>query len=199
MPKVVVPVGFDSGPFWSMEPGAKPEYYRVLLADQVIHLPEDAYLVWASAMLDRQAQAEVRFTRADLLGLTAADERIANPEATADKLLSSGLLAEYDSADAKSFLQAYKLRLLAEGSGNTQERPEVFRLSRRGEVVLEVYFDVYAMLEGMPDAPNMWDEIEDYAKSLPAEGTFSLEELTVMFASAVPAAVATRCGYLQPS
>ncbi|WP_163506748.1 hypothetical protein [Fodinicola acaciae] len=199
MPKVIVPVGFDGGPFWSMEPGEHPQYCRVLLGDQTMHLPEDAYLVWGTAMLDQPAHAESRFTKADLVRLSSDDSRIVDPEGTVDRLSNAGLLVEFDPEDALTFLRSYKLYLLAEGSGNSKERPESFRLSRRGEVVLELYYDAYAILEGMPYAANMWDEIQDYVKTLPSEGTFSLEQLTLMFASAVPALVASRCGYLQPS
>ncbi|WP_163566612.1 hypothetical protein [Fodinicola feengrottensis] len=199
MPKVIVPVGFDSGPVWPLEPADQPTCYEVLLGDGSLQLTEDAYLVWATAMLDRQAHAEVRFNRADLLKLTTGDERIPDPEVMIEKLLNSKILVEYDPDDPARFLQDYKLHLLAEGSGNTKEHPDTFRLSRRGEVVLELYHDAYAMLRGMPYVSSMSVEIQTYSKALPTDGTFTLDELSVMFARAVPSIVATRCGYLQPS
>jgi hypothetical protein len=199
MPKVIVPVGFDAGPVWPLESASEPEYYEVLVGDGSVELPEDVYLVWGTTMIDRPAHADVRFTKDDLVRLTSDDSRIADPQGAIQRLVDGGLLAEYDPAEPSEFLRAYKLHLLAEGSGNTQEHPEMFRLGRAGQILLELYHDAYAMLLGMPYASNMSEEIESYSKMTPAEGSFNLGELSEMFARTVPAVVSTRCGYLQPS
>jgi hypothetical protein len=198
MPKVIVPVGFDGGPVWPLDAGDQPDYYEVIVDDRSMQLPEDAYLIWATSMLDRVAQAEGRFERADLLRLTSDDDRITDPNGTIQQLLDSGLLVEFDPEDCQAFLQQYRLYPLAEGGGNTKEHPEAFRLTRRGEVVLELYHDAYGMWQGMVKAANIWEEIEGYAKDLPS-GSFNLEQLTFLFARAIPAIVSTRCGFLQPS
>lgn len=199
MPMVIVPVGFDSGPVWPLEPATEPEYYEVLVGEGAAELPADGYLVWGTAMLDRPAHAEASFERGDLLRLTSGDDRIPDPASTIQKLLNSGLLVEYDTDEPAKFLQNHRLYLLAEGSGNTQEHPESYQLSRRGEVVLELYHDVYAMLRGMPYATSIWAEIEGYASTPPADGPFTLDDFAAMVARTIPAVVATRCGYLQPS
>lgn len=199
MPKVIVPVGFDGGPEWPDEPADAPLHYEVIRGDDSVQLPEDAYLIWGAALVDRQAHAEVRFGRSDLLRLTSDDQRIQQPEATIERLITSGLLVEYDPADCLPFLRNYRLYPLAEGAGNTRENPVMYRLSRAGSVMLELYHDAYAIWQGSMNASSIWDGVERYGKALPSEGTLTTEQLTEMYARAIPVILATRCGFLQPS
>jgi hypothetical protein len=196
---IIVPVGFDNGPRFGPSGGVEPDFYEVTVGSQSAGLPRDAYQVWSTAHVDVQSHARLQFTRRRLVELS---EPLVGPGAAevVERMLADNLLVEFEpsSRSALGLLQAYNLHPTAQGMGNSGERPEVFRIGRDGNVLLEVVPDVYSFWCGSFTAASMWDEIQRFAKELPAGAPLNAEELGHVLSAAVPMIVSSRCGFLEP-
>jgi hypothetical protein len=84
----------------------------------------------------------------------------------------------------------------AEGMGSIPDRPEMFRIGRNGEVLLEVFSDIYSMWALNLNSPNIWTLAEKFGQG---PGPLDAVETGYMFAQVAPTMVALKLGYLQPS
>ncbi|GAA1668911.1 hypothetical protein [Fodinicola feengrottensis] len=199
MTTIIVPVGFGNGPRFGIDGGPEPAFYEVLRADESIALPHGAYQVWLTAHADIEAHATLAFTRDRLVEL--AEPSVGSGTAgLVDRLISSRVLAEYEpgSGSALEFLRTHRLYPTAEGLGNTAEEPEMFRIGKNGEVLLEVIPDVYTFWCGSYNSTSIWDDIVKYDREFEEEQPLTVEELAQMFSAAIPMIVAARCGFLEP-
>lgn len=199
MTKIIVPVGFDNGPRYAADE-TEHDYYEVVLSHgESAELPDDAYRVWVLAYADLKAHQDLVFTRERLVQLAAAGPETAEQaEAIIDGLIEAGALAEYEpgTASAIDFLRKHRMFPFAEGMGSTRERPEMFRIGRNGEVLLEVFSDIYSIWSLNVDSPSIWAMIEWFAK---VPEPLTAEETGFMFAQVAPTLVSLRLGYLQPA
>ncbi|GAA1698548.1 hypothetical protein GCM10009765_54960 [Fodinicola feengrottensis] len=197
---IIVPVGFDNGPRFGPDGGTEPHYYEVTVGSQSAGLPRDAYQVWSTAHVDVQAHARLQFTRRRLIELC---EALVGPAAgtVVERMLADGLLAEFEpgSRTALELLRNYNLHPSAQGMGNSAERPEVFRIGRDGNVLLEVVPDVYSFWCGAFTGSSLWEEVLRYEKELPPDAPLNAEELGHVLSAAVPMIVSSRCGFLEPA
>lgn len=199
MPKIIVPVGLDLGP---EHPADETEtfHYEILTGEQSVDLPEDAYRVWALAFPDVESQKNRTFTREKLTALAidnAGDtDRV---KANIDALLESGLLVEYDpdSDEALRFLEQFRLIPCSVGMGNTPERPDMYRLGRGGEVLLEVFSDIFSVWSLGLSTPSIWHATS--AVATPDTDGTSATDIGHVVADAVPVLVALELAYLQVS
>jgi hypothetical protein len=197
---IIVPVGFDNGPRYDPDtPERGPEFYAVVEGRNVVELPLEAYEVWQTAHVDVQSHASGEFTRDLLIQLGARDGR--DTAGIVDRLVKSGLLAEYEvgTPSAIQFLQTYRLFPTGEGIGNSQENPELFQIGRNGDVLLEVVSEVFTFWTVAFAYPSMWDAVLEDARTIPPGLPYSnAEELGYLLAAAVPMIVSTRTGMLMP-
>ncbi|GAA1686263.1 hypothetical protein [Fodinicola feengrottensis] len=201
MAAIIVPVGFDNGPRYDPDaaPDSGPEYYEVSERRNSAELPFDAYEVWQLAHVDVQSHAAGEFSRDRLIELAARTGRDAN--GIVNRLVATGLLVEYEvgTPSAIKVLQSHQLHPTGQGIGNTQEHPEIFRIGRNGEVLLEVVNEVYTFWTVSHGYPSIWDAVQDDAQAIPAGLPYqTAEELGYLFAAAIPMIVASHMGVLEP-
>lgn len=198
MPSIIVPVGFDSGPQYPADPTER-FYCEVLNGGNSMHLPESAYRVWALAFPDVESHRNLDFTR-EKLAYIASDTTqpsIATAQQTIDELVSAGLLVEYEpgTPSALDFLTKHRIHATAHGMGSTPEEPEMFRIGRAGQVVLDVFYDIYAVWSGGKDAPSIWHTVQTLAPR-PGPNVPDQKDLGYTIAGAIPALVSLDLAYL---
>jgi hypothetical protein len=199
MAKIIVPVGFDNGPRYAADESETDHYEIIASPGQSFDLPDDAYRVWVLAFADLEAHRDLAFTRERLVKLAAAGpETPEQVEMIVEGLVSGGALAEYEpgTASALDFLRGHRLYPFAEGMGSTREKPEMFRIGRNGEVLLEVYSDIYSIWSLNLDSPDIWTMIEWFCEP---PSPLTADETGFMFAQVVPTLLALRLGYLRQS
>lgn len=199
MTKIIVPVGFDIGIRHAVDPSETEHYEIVLSNDDGAELPADAYRVWVLASADLEAHRDLVFTRERLVKLAAAGpETVEQAESIVDGLLEARVLAEYEpgTPSAIDFLRQHRMFPFAEGMGSIPERPEMFQIGRNGEVLLEVFSDIYSIWALNLNNTSLWSIVEEFGQG---PGPLDAEETGYMFAQVVPTLVALRLGYLQPS
>ncbi|WP_163510475.1 hypothetical protein [Fodinicola acaciae] len=199
MTKIIVPVGFDNGPRYAASESTSSYYELLLSHDEGLELPADAYRAWTLAATDLQAHQDLAFTRERLIKLASAGpENVEQAEGIIQGLVEAGALAEYEpgTQSAIEILRRHRMFPFAQGMGNTPDRPDMFRIGRNGEVLLEVYSDIYSVWSLNLDNSNIWEMIEEFCQP-PAP--LSAEETAYMFAQALPTLVTLQLGYLMPS
>jgi hypothetical protein len=199
MAKIIVPVGFDNGLRYAADAQEADHYEIVTAPGRSADLPDDAYRVWALAFADVEAHRDLAFTRERLVKLAAAGlETVEQAELIVEGLVRAGALAEYEpgTASVTSFLRSHRMYPFAEGMGSTREKPDMFRIGRNGEVLIEVYSDIFSIWTLNLDSPNIWAMIEWFCE---APSPLTSEETGFMLAQVLPTLVALRVAYLRPS
>lgn len=200
-PTIIVPVGFDNGPQYAADAteSSSPRHYEVVKKASVVTLPRAAYDIWLTAFTDVRAHSALEFTRDYLIDLV--EEPDGDTADLVNRLVDSDLLAEFEPGDGSAlrFLENHRLFPTGEGFGNTAGQPEVFRIGRAGEVVLEVVSEVYTFWSLSFNERNLWESVQEYESQQPRNAPYNAEQLGQLFASAIPMIVATRTGHLQPA
>jgi hypothetical protein len=210
VPKVIVPIGFDGGPVWELDPASGAAVgtmeFEVLKQKETVGLSHLDYRIWQLAYADPEASSRCVFGRYEVENLAALDTAARHDETSqpvdastvVDTLFKWGVLAEFDPADESGidFLKKHRLFPIGDGLGNTREDPGSFRIGREGRVLLTVVWDVYAVWTGSAYSSTLWGAVEEYYDEI-EEPLFSLENMGRLVASAVPGIVANRCGFLQ--
>lgn len=197
MAKIIVPVGFDNGLRYAADE-SETDHYEILTASgRTADLPVDAYRVWTLAFADLQAHSDLNFTRERLVKLAAAGpETVEQAELIIEGLLRAGAMAEYEPESPIDFLRTHRMYPFAEGMGSTREKPDMFRIGRNNEVLIEVYSDIFSVWTLNLDSPNIWAMIQWFCEP---PSPLSAEETALMFARIVPTLIALRVGYLRPA
>lgn len=187
---VVVPVGFYNGERWLNGEVT----YEVMLPNAAAQLPPDAHAVRLAAVTDIEAIADLRFTRADLIGFC---ERlgISDVPEIVGNLFESGLLVEFDPAAPDDFYTRYRLHPTADALGNSEDRPTVFRIAREGRILFEVNVHVLGVWSTSVYSSSLAAGIAKYAAAVDIPAV----EIGRRLALSLPALVANSCGFLQPA
>jgi hypothetical protein len=164
MPRVVVPAGFPLGPRYQPAGGERPPEFEIGLGDAAILLGRQEMLVLTAARATPELQLRREVTVARLTDSFAGpNATVGDPHAVLDRLLSDGLLVEFDPAgepidDLAAVFRRYRLLPLAEGRGATPEEPRRYRIGHDTTTVAVVDTLTYLVWAYGRAATDLWSQ-----------------------------------------
>nr|MDT0658907.1 hypothetical protein [Micromonospora sp. DSM 115978] len=209
MPTVIVPVGLNLGPSYryTTPPDPNPEFWEVRLGDDSEELTDEEFQVWGRAFLDPERHSRLEINSDTLqLDLLLAGKGPADPASVVDRLLSRGLLIEFDPAgDLEEPFRRITLHPLAEGMGNTPEEPDRRLIGHNGQALVTVNYTVYGMWAFSSKVGSLWDACLDFEAGAEerlqadedAEET-SAAEVAGEIGRTLPMLIASGCAFLDP-
>lgn len=199
MAQIIVPIGFDYGPEYPAD-ATETFHYEILSGGDSVQLTERAYRVWALAFPDMASHKDMTFTRNKLADIASGttNEDIAACHRTIQELIDAGLLAAYepDAPSAIDFLKGHKIYPKATGMGSKPDEPETYQIGRGGEVIVEVFHEIYAIWAMSKTSPNIWHAVEAFG-TVTDPAVPSAEEIGYSFARVVPILVSLDVAYLE--